>query len=220
MKTDRNNTNIGDMLGRLGREVVRWKTVSAMLACFAIVLAVLAAYLGAQAKTIPWVIEITEQGEATYYPDAVKLLYDWEPNDTTQRYFMMKYIQELRGVSTDNYVNQANVLDVYNRTAGNAVNQIQKWFFEVSNPISRSATQYVLIPTEEMAITAYGNGKWKVTWRETTYRRSDRTIVGDCQYEGIFDVAFYTPTTERSKRDNPIGLYITNFDIALLKNLM
>ena len=104
--------DISHRLGKLEKEIAVWKTVSLLLVLFIIVLTILAAYLGAQAKTIPWVIEVTEQGEATYYPDAVKLLYDWEPTDTTQRYFLMKYIQNLRGVSIDNNVNQTNVLDV------------------------------------------------------------------------------------------------------------
>lgn len=212
--------DISDRLGRLEKEVVRWKTVAMMIACFTLVLAVMAAYLGAQAKTVPWVIEVTEEGNATYYPDAVKLLYDWTPNDTTQRYFIMKYVQNLRGISTDNYVNSNNILDVYNKTTGTGGNQIQDWYYNQSNPITRSANVYVTVPSEDMAITAYGDGKWKVTWRETTYRRSDRAIVADEQYEGIFNVAFYTPTTEREKRDNPLGLYITGYDISLLKNLM
>ena len=212
--------DISHRLGKLETEIAVWKTVSLLLVLFIIVLTTLAAYLGAQAKTIPWVIEVAEQGEATYYPDAVKLLYDWEPTDTTQRYFLMKYIQNLRGVSIDNNVNQANVLDVYNKSIGEASSMIEDWYYNYSNPLTRSKSEYVLIPSEDIAITSYGDGKWKITWRETTYRRYDKAIIDDNQYEGIFSVDFYTPVTERDKRNNPIGLYISSFDVSLLKNLM
>lgn len=212
--------DISQKIRRLEKEITVWKTIAFLLVLFIIVLTILAAYLGSQAKTIPWVIEITEEGEATYYPDAVKLLYDWEPTDTTQRYFLMKYVQNLRGVSLDNNVNQANVLDVYNKSIGEASTLIQDWYYNYSNPLQRSKNEYVLIPSEDIAVTSYGDGKWKITWRETTYRRYDKSIIDDNQYEGIFSVSFYTPVTERDKRNNPIGLYITAFDISLLKNLM
>lgn len=212
--------DISQKIGRLEKQIAVWKTISFLLVLFIVILTILAAYLGAQAKTIPWVIEITEEGDTTYYPEAVKLLYDWEPTDTTQRYFLMKYVQNLRGVSIDNNVNQANVLDVYNKTIGEASSLIQDWYYNHSNPLQRSKNVYVLIPSEDIAVTSYGDGKWKITWRETTYRRYDKAIIDDNQYEGIFSVSFYTPVTEQDKRNNPLGLYITSFDISLLKNLM
>ena len=63
--------DISHRLGKLEKEIAVWKTVSLLLVLFIIVLTTLAAYLGAQAKTLTWVLEVTEQGEATYYPDAV-----------------------------------------------------------------------------------------------------------------------------------------------------
>ena len=95
-----------DKLGRY-RKIIALQRVA--LVCMVLTIAALggiAMYLGSLPKSVPWVIELTPSGEATYYPDAVKLLEDWTPNEATQRYFMASYVEHLRGVSMDNYVNR------------------------------------------------------------------------------------------------------------------
>ena len=211
--------NTADKLGRYKRIIALQRVAMVCLIMMIAALIGLSMYLGSLPKSVPWVIELTPDGEATYYPDAVKLLEDWTPNDATQRYFMASYIEHLRGVSTDNYVNRDNAIDVFNKTLGQAAAKIDDWFV-VNNPIERSDSEYVLIPPEELSIVRYSDNQWNVTWRETTYRRSDRTIISDTMQTGIFNVEFYTPDTERKRRDNPIGMYIVDYDIDLLRNLM
>lgn len=207
-----------DILGHLRTVNMLQKTAIICLVLFVAVLGLLCVYLGSLPKSVPWVIEITEDGNATYYPDAVKLLEDWTPNDATQRYFMIDYVTRMRSVSTDNYKNQENANVVFSRTLDQASRQINEWYTQ-NNPITRSATEYVQIPSEEISVLAYAPNVWKVTWRETTYRRADGRILSDEQYEGIFYVAFYTPSTERQKIQNPIGMYVTSYDIALQRTL-
>lgn len=195
------------------------KAVIGCLVAFIVILIGICAYLGTLPKSVPWVIELTQDGEATYYPDAVKLLENWSPNETTQRYFMMDYVINLRSVSTDNYVNKDNAQQVFNKTLSLATDKVVDWY-TVNNPIDVSANMYVQIPPEELSIVKYSPTQWQVTWRETGYRRTDHAIISDAQYQGIFNVAFYTPDSERARRDNPIGMYVTNFDIALVRNLL
>lgn len=210
---------VSDVLGRYETTIRLQKAVIFCLVFAVIIVTAICVYAVSLPKSIPWVIELTPQGEATYYPDAVKLLEDWTPNDASQRYFMLKYVRDLRGVSTDNYRNQEAAGDVFSRSLDNASRMINDWYTQ-NNPIRRSADEYVLVPSEEMSITKLSDSEWRVSWRETTYRRTDREVIRDEQYDGIFTVAFYTPDTERKKIENPIGLYVVNYDISLLRDLM
>lgn len=178
-----------------------------------------AVYLASLPKETPYVIELSSDGEAYYHENTVDLLRDWTPNDATQRYFISHYVVDMRGVSTDNYVNKEAVGAVYAKSLNGASEQISSWYAS-NNPITRSADEYVLVPTDDMAVVLYSANKWKVTWRETTYRRGDNVIISDKQYEGIFTVAFYTPDTERRKRENPIGMYVTDFTVRMIGSLM
>lgn len=215
MKKER---SASDILGHLKSVIALQKTAIICLVIFVAVLSVLCMYFGSLPKSVPWVVELTQDGNATYYPDAVKLLDNWTPNDATQRYFMIDYVTRMRTVSTDNLRNQENANVVFSKSVENASDQINAWYTQ-NNPIVRSATEYVVIPQEEISVLSYGTNMWRVTWRETTYRKADNMIIADAQYEGIFAVAFYTPSTERQKIQNPIGMYVTGYDIALQRNL-
>lgn len=184
-----------------------------------IFLLVVAVYLGQLPKTQPWVVELTSDGEATYKANVVSALASWEPSDATQRYFISHYVSELRTVSTDNNQNKANANSVYSRTVGSATEQVNNWYTG-NNPITRTKNEYVLIPLDEMAVVKYSANQWKVTWRETSYRTSDKEIFADQQIEAIFTVEFYLPDTERRRRENPIGMYVSNIEIVYERSLI
>ena len=184
-----------------------------------ILLLVVAVYLGQLPKTQPWVVELTSDGEATYKANVVSALASWEPSDATQRYFISHYVSELRTVSTDNNQNKANANSVYSRTVGTATDQVNAWYTG-NNPITRAKNEYVLIPLDEMAVVKYSGNQWKVTWRETSYRTSDKEIFADQQIEAIFTVEFYLPDTERRRRENPIGMYVSNIEIIYERSLI
>lgn len=184
-----------------------------------IIMAGLAVYLGSLPKEIPWVVELTSDGEADYKADVVTALSEWSPSDATQRYFVSHYIEELRSVSTDNNVNKENANSVYQRTLNDATKWISDWYSK-NNPVTRSKTEYVLIPLDQAAVVKYTDNQWKVTWRETSYRTADREIFADQQIEAILTVSFYLPDTERRRRENPIGMYITNIQIVSERSLL
>ena len=184
-----------------------------------IFLLVVAVYLGQLPKTQPWVVELTSDGEATYKANVVSALASWEPSDATQRYFISHYVSALRTVSTDNNQNKANANSVYSRTVGSATEQVNNWYTG-NNPITRAKNEYVLIPLDEMAVVKYSANQWKVTWRETSYRTSDKEIFADQQIEAIFTVEFYLPDTERRRRENPIGMYVSNIEIIYERSLI
>ena len=184
-----------------------------------IFLLVVAVYLGQLPKTQPWVVELTSDGEATYKANVVSALASWEPSDATQRYFISHYVSELRTVSTDNNQNKTNANSVYSRTVGTATDQVNAWYTG-NNPITRAKNEYVLIPLDEMAVVKYSANQWKVTWRETSYRTSDKEIFADQQIEAIFTVEFYLPDTERRRRENPIGMYVSNIEIVYERSLI
>lgn len=221
-KIKRRRESASDRIGRLEIKVRLQKALIVFLfvSCLALFFADI--YLARLPKSLPYVIELTPQGEATYYPDAVKLLDSWEPNDATQRFFIADYITKMRSVSIDNYINRQNAQAVYSRTvtSGNAISFIEN-FFTNNNPLERSKSVVVKIPAEELSILKYSATQWKVVWRETeTKKGSSATVLSDKQYEALISIAFYTPRTEREKRENPIGLYVTDFDMDILRDLL
>lgn len=186
-----------------------------------VLLAALALYLGTLPKTVPWVVELTEDGEATYREDVVAALAAWSPSDATKRYFISHYISDMRSVSTDDYINKENANSVYSRSVDRATEAVGRWYSE-NNPVKRSKYEYTQIPLSDMAVVAYTTDglKWKVTWRENTYRLSDRQITASQQIEAIITVQYYLPDTERRRRENPIGLYISDIETIYERSVL
>lgn len=214
-----NRNTAAETIAKYKQTIAIRTAVIVVLALFVVLLGALAFYLGSLPKKMPYVIELSSDGEAYYHANTVDLLRDWTPSEATQRYFISHYVMDLRGVSTDNHVNKDNASSVFSRSLDKATEAITKWY-EDNNPITRAQTEYVLIPSDDVSVVLYSANVWKVTWRETTYRKSDSTITSDKQYEGLFTVSFYTPDTERRKRENPIGMYITDYTISYIGSLM
>lgn len=190
-----------------------------LLMAIIVLLIAACAYLGTRPKSVPWAIEIGSDGRARYYPGAVKLLTDYTPSDYSRRRFLKDYVMLLRSVYTDDRANVENAGALYRTTLNVARESLNKWF-ATQNPNKLNKSSYVEVPENEISVVKYDDLAWKVIWRETTHRRSDNAITGDKQYEGVFHIAYYTPTLEEDRIDNPDGLYVVDFDVSMLRNLM
>lgn len=208
-----------DVLKQYQNVISMQKIVIFMLLGFLVVMFLAVVYISRMPKTVPWVVELSTDGESTYIGDATSVLKTWSPADSTTRYFLTHYVKSLREVSTDNYVNRDNATDIYAKSLDNATAFIDEWYL-TNNPIEISKKSYISVPIEDVAIVMYGADQWKVTWRETEYRRSDKQILRDEQFEAILTVKYFIPDTERRKRENPIGLYVVDFVIDTSRSLM
>ena len=211
----------GDIVSRYRKQEIRLGAYR--LACTVMLIALIGslmvcAYLGSLPKTIPYVIEIDSEANAYYDPNAVKLLENWTPNDELKKAFIKDYVVSMRSVSIDNYVNKENISNVYSKTVDVAADAVNTWY-EQNNPITRSAKSRVAIPDDGLSVLKYSDTQWKVTWRETETARTGQ-ILSDRQYEGIFNISYYTPSDERQLLNNPLGLYDASFDISYWQNLM
>lgn len=213
------SSSTADRLNYLESIIKTQKVIILMELVLIMGLMILSAYLGSLPKTVPWVIELSADGEAHYISNVESQLSVWTPSDATTRYFISHYVQSLRSVSTDNNVNKENVADVYSKSLDGGTDYIDS-FYRNSNPIEVAKSTYVKVPLDELSVVAYSADQWKVTWRETAYRRSDHSIIRDEQREAVFTVSYYIPDTDRRRRENPIGLYITGVEEKSVRSLI
>lgn len=175
-------------------------------------------YLGSLPKTVPYVIEVYSDGSARYDESAVRLMENWTPTESQKRNVVMNYVRNMRTVSYDNYVNKENAENVYAMSTDEAALLVDTWYTD-NNPITRSANSRVNIPIDEMTVLKYSDTQYKVTWRETETSRAGQ-ILSDGQYEGLFTLMFYENLDSKQRVRNPLGIFITTYDLDLLKNLM
>lgn len=148
-------------------------------------------------------------------PDAVTLLEDWTPAEETKRHFLGEFIRELRSVSSDPQIVQANIDRLYNRVTGNAADQVTDYIRE-TDPRTRLNSETVTIKIA--SILPLTDQTYQIDFRETVWTRSLR-IKSDTHYRCIASFEIYTPRTNKQALYNPIGLYVTEFAIQQVQEI-
>lgn len=189
--------------------------ISVVLGIVTILLVAAVIIISGYPKSQGYVIELTPDGEAVYNPDAVKLLDDWQPKDNTIHYFLREFIIELRSVSSDPQIVQQNVDKLYRQVTGDAVRKVTD-YIEETDPIKRLRSETAVIKIA--SILPLSDTTYQIDFRETVFS-SSKIIKSDNHYRCVAHTALYTPRTEEQIAYNPIGLYVTDFDITLVKEI-
>ncbi len=207
-----------DLLARKEKEALV-ATVWAIIAtffCFIFVVIIL--IIASYPKSQGYVIEITPDGQATMDMDAVTLLEDWTPKDATINYFLRNFITSLRSVSSDTQVNSKNVQNLYKLILGGSVaeEKAKAYLESEARPNERAKTETVQIMIS--SILPITDNTYQIDFRETVWANG-RRLTSDSHYRAIIHTELYTPRTLEQRSFNPIGLYVTDFNISLVKDI-
>ena len=161
--------------------------------------------MGTQSKIQPYIVNVGQNGNIVDINSAQKA-----PTITTKiiKYFLQKFIINLRSVSGDNIIEKARLAEVYAsvNTVGNsnALN-IVKGYITENNPfvINSKFTNEVNIQT----ILAVGNNIYQITWEEIK-RTTGGNVVSTNYYTGQISYDL-EQTSDKNFQYNPFGVFIT-----------
>lgn len=207
-----------DLLQKEKRKTVLLKGISIVLATVCLLSFIMIVIISSYPKSQGYVIEITPDGEATTDRDAVTLLEKWSPKDNTVNYFLRNFTLRLRSVSSDTQINTQNVQLLYRQIAGGSKAETKAKEFFKNNPPNDIAKQNTTVQVKVSAIVPLSDTSYQIDWRETTWASGTR-LTSDMSYRMVVHTEFYTPKTVEQAAYNPIGLYITDFDITLIKEI-
>lgn len=198
----------------------RLKTTVLSVACITLAvvvcgLLVVNAIIAGYPKSVGYVIEITPEGKASYIPDAVKVIDEWDPNVNTKNYFLREFITQLRSVSSDPQIVDANINKLYKRVTDQAAKKASE-YIETTKPKSRLKKETVTIMIS--SILPLSESTYQIDWRETVWS-SGRSLISDQHYRCIAHTQIYLPRTEEQAAFNPWGLYITDYEITIVKEI-
>ena len=94
--------------------IYRYMGVAVASLIISLFLLIALVYLALKPKTeIPYVVEITTDGDVRYVKDAVTTLSSWTPSQSTTMHVLRDYIINLRGVSSDRSVQVERIKKAY-----------------------------------------------------------------------------------------------------------
>lgn len=206
---------VSDAAALREQRLIIFRILTVMLSIICLLLIVAIVIIAGYPKSQGYVIEIAADGSATMNPDAVTLLQDWTPAEETKRHFLGEFIRELRSVSSDPQIVQANIDRLYNRVTGNAADQVTDYIRE-TDPRNRLKNETVTIKIA--SILPLSDQTYQIDFRETVWTKSLR-IKSDTHYRCIASFEIYTPRTNKQALYNPIGLYVTEFAIQQVQEI-
>lgn len=186
-------------------------------------LTLIVAETGRRVGSEPMILEIREDGDGKWYMDAIKLQRDYVPTDAAYTRAIKSFIRGLRMIESHYDTNKDLILTAMMSATGNAERKLEKKLLE-ENPFERSSEIRIDVPTNSIKVHKVSQSQWKASWRERTYN-SRGTLIMEEDYEAVFHTRLMETKDVKGagemnpKKRNPLGIFIYEYDIDLLRKL-
>ncbi len=202
-----------DHMGSVAASRNLWQILAIL--SFMIVLAAVGGIvvIGSQSKFIPYVVQVDKLGEAVAVSRADKATI---ADPRVIHASVASFITDLRMVTPDIALQRRAVFRAYAMLSPNdpATAKTNTWLngTENSSPFKRAATETVSI--EIISVIPQSPETWQVDWKETTYDRQGHIAVPSFNMRAlltVYHVGSTASTTEEQIRNNPLGIYISDY---------
>lgn len=164
-------------------------------------------YLGTLPKSVPYVIEINELGEATFRGELGVEAANFRPNDKHVQYQLRQFIQAVRSVSSDARVTEQLWREAMAMCTGRCGRMLETYVTDGGgNPMKRMANENVTVDVVA-AVPLAGGDTWQIDWREKSWDKTGR-VEREALWRGMLHVQIRPPASLDDMRHNPLGLFV------------
>lgn len=168
------------------------------------------AYLGAQPKAVPHIIEIDRLGHATYQGPAGEAIATYVPSEAVMKDHLRRFIEDTRSLSSDTAVIKRNWLEAYNLVTPRAANMLTAYVQRPGNaPFERAREERVGV--EVIGFVRVSEDTWQVDWRETRWDKNGIETGPPDEWRAMLRVIRQQPRNQEAMERNPLGLYVDEF---------
>jgi len=165
-------------------------------------------YVSSQKSVVPVYVGLDkERGEARYLGRADE--GSFTPGENETKFFLSEFIRLVRSIPSDEIVLKQNWLRAYKFLQLSSSQLLNDYANKSESPLKKLGEKYVTVqPLSVVKIP--DSSSYQVRWKETVFKAGG---LKDDEYFmlGTFHVELNPPNSEEILRDNPLGLYITNF---------
>jgi type IV secretion system protein TrbF len=197
------NERYGDYI----KQAHHWRTVAVIAGLVSLVSVSGVAYIGAQSKIVPYVVEVDKLGE----PAAVARADRAAPVDSrVVKAYLARFIADWRTVTVDRPAQKGAIDRVYAMLPGGSIGVSKvNDFFKANNPFVRAAQESVAVAITN--ILPISEKTWQVEWQEVA-RDSRGMMEKTVRMKASIIVGIKPPTQENLILVNPIGVYLTDLN--------
>ena len=154
-----------------------------------------------------FVAQVAKTGEVL---NVMQLKTQYEPTQAELEYFLAHFIRLIRSVPLDPVLARKNWVSAYHFLTVRSSVQLNRYFRQKS-PLKLLGKKTVTVEiTDFNPMTKH---TFQVNWIETTINRNGQ-IQGKKSFSGVFTLKIKQPTTQTKIMENPLGIYIVEFNIS------
>jgi type IV secretion system protein VirB5 len=197
------NERYGDYI----QQAHHWRTMAILCGTVACVCVVGIAYIGAQSKIVPYVVEVDKLGEAAAVARA-----DRAPavDSHVIKAYLARFVTDWRTVTVDRQAQKSAIDRVYAMLPSGsiALGKLND-HFKIHNPFALAGKESVDVAVTNLL--QISEKTWQVEWQEIT--RDTRGVVqSTVRMKVSIIVGIRPPTQESLIVINPLGVYITDLN--------
>ncbi len=189
-------------------QVFTWKIVSLGFAIIALSSVGGMIYSASQNKFIPYIVEVDKLGAAVnvYQAHESKINY----GNKVIKYNLAEFIKNYRTVYSDKDVQISMIKKAYNYVSSNspAYNMLSESYIE-NSPFDNTNRVQVKI----LSVLPLSETTWQIDWIEKVFQKNG-TLAETNTYKGIGNIVINAPKSEQSIFNNPLGLFIVEFNFT------
>lgn len=194
---------------RYGSYIARarqWRLVAMVSLCVAVVSVSGVVVLATQSRIVPYVVEVDGRGETVGVHRADELSGGTE---ALTRATLVRWVQDLRGVSSDATAQRRAIDRVYAHLSDGApaATAVGEWY-RANQPFERAASETVVVEVSQALRVS--RDTWRIEWTERPRTRRGAALEA-AQWTGTATVSRGGVSAEMLIL-NPTGLYVAEFD--------
>lgn len=198
-------------LEKNARLINSWRFLAILSSCTLLLVIIWAGAKIQQPKLVPYIVEVN--GNQISFKGVMQAA----PVTITDAFadnYLVRFITNLRSVSTDPVVLRNDLLDLYSISTESAQRQITQWIAS-SDPFAKSA-KGIRVDVRFTRLTKLGQNTWLVDWVEDT--RDQGNLTSSIAWTGTFEYTQEPPKTHEEAEKNPIGFFVTGFNIQRVQS--
>lgn len=167
-------------------------------------------YQSSKSSVVPYLVEVEASGKVRLVGKVQE--QDWSLTESSKKVELERWVQHLRGISSDRMVMTERLASV--RTSATAAANLQlDRLFERQNPFSRFGDEVRVAHIEAMTQLPGATQAYRVEWREEIWDKDGVAQLPE-RFVGEFHLSIVPPKDEAMLKVNPLGVYVAFFDFS------
>ena len=189
-----------ERLGSARVQARNWRLLA--FGCLALVggLSLQLAVLSTTSRVTPYVVEVERGGAIRAVAPAVEF---YEPSDAQIAAELARFIEHVRGVSTDPVMVKQSWLKAYDYATDRAAQTLNDYARE-NDPFAKIGQRSVSV--EITSVVRASPTSFQLRWREKAFENG--AVAGTQSFTGVLTIVSKPPRDAATLRANPLGIYV------------